>query len=149
MSIFSAKLRVLEGDRASVAAGGVLRVPGFTLLFVRCASRAPSDEFKHTLNPPCTIRQVYDVGLVGYDKVLDQDDISVDRKNLSMLNRKPMTRGVVRGYIQPPLRVDEFCLSVFLILQKKRCTCLKLCGSVRRPSVCHWAERIKGGRGRG
>ena len=49
MSILSAKLRILEGDRASVAAGGVPRVPGSTLLVVWCASRAPFDELKHTL----------------------------------------------------------------------------------------------------
>jgi hypothetical protein len=47
--IFVDFLRVLKGDRASVAAGVVLRVPGSTLLFVRYVSRAPFDEFKHTL----------------------------------------------------------------------------------------------------
>jgi len=141
VEFFGAKLRVLEEDGGSVAAEDVPRVRGSALRFMGCGGEVSFDEIKRPLKerfsraPFVKFTKGDDVGLVGFDKALDEDDIAFVREKIPLLNGKPITWELPEGMFSLPFVPFSSAYSFCFILQKKRSTRLELSGPMRQPSV--------------
>jgi len=97
------KLRVLEEDGGSVAAEDLPCVRGSTLRFVGCGGEASFDEIKRPLKerfsrlPFVKFTKGDDAGLVGFDKVLNEDDIAFVKEKIPTLNGKSITWDLPEG----------------------------------------------------
>ncbi|KAI0262781.1 hypothetical protein BC834DRAFT_844918 [Gloeopeniophorella convolvens] len=91
------KIRVLDADGGSVAPDDVPHVRGASLRFVGCGGEASFDDIKRPLKerftrvPFVKYSKGNDAGLVGFDKALNEEDITFVREKIPTLNGKPVT----------------------------------------------------------
>jgi lupus La protein len=97
VTFLGTKLRVLEEDGGSVAREEVPRVRGSALCFAGCGGEVSFDDIKRPLKerfsraPFVKFTKGEDMGLVGFDKALDVEDIAFVKEKIPMLNGNPIT----------------------------------------------------------
>ena len=97
------KIRVLEENGGSVASEDVPCVRGSALRFTGCGGEVSYDDIKRPLKerfsraPFVKFTKGEDMGLVGFDKALDTEDIAFVKEKVPTLNGKPVTWEIPEG----------------------------------------------------
>jgi lupus La protein len=144
------KIRVLEGDGGCVAPEEVPRVRGSTLRFTGCGGEVSYEDIKRPLKerfnraPFVKFTKGEDMGLVGFDKALDTEDIAFVKEKLPTLNGKPVTWDLPEGSSILYFSVSNAGRPTHNLFdtQKRKSTHLRLSGPTRRRSA-HWGMRAE------
>jgi len=127
------KLRVLVEDGGTVAPEEVPRVRGSALRFTGCGGEVSYDDIKRPLKerfsrvPFVKFTRGDNVGLVGFDKPLDEEDLAFVKEKIPMLNGKSVTWQLPEGKSIQCLPVSSVGKPVhnLSIMQKRKNTRLR------------------------
>jgi lupus La protein len=107
VSFLGKKLRVLDEDGGSIAPEEVPRVRGSALRFTGCGGEVSFDDIKRPLKerfsraPFIKFTKGDDAGLVGFDKALDEEDVTFVKEKILTLNGNPVTWELPAGTSLP------------------------------------------------